>query len=123
MSSIMNTRRMTLATGLTLTFRNGKVTDMTAKTGLEGLKALYDASGEGKDNFAFIDLGINQNMVIPPGVNLLACMPAGMVYIGIGDNIWAGGALRSNFSYAGFLPGSTVTVGGNTIVENGTLKP
>src|SRR4051812_37846324 len=47
-------------TGLTLTFADGKVTGMTAKSGLETLKALYDASGEGKDNFAVIDIGINQ---------------------------------------------------------------
>jgi leucyl aminopeptidase (aminopeptidase T) len=109
-------------TGLTLTFSHGKLIDMTAKSGVEGLKALYDASGEGKDNFAFIDLGINQSIVIPEGVTLLACMPAGMVYIGIGDSTWAGGDVRSNFSFSGFLPGSTVTVAGKVLVENGQLR-
>jgi aminopeptidase len=44
-------------TGLILTFKAGKLTSMTAKSGLEPLKKLYDAAEPGKEEFAFIDVG------------------------------------------------------------------
>ena len=108
--------------GLTLTFKAGKLTSMTAKSGLEPLKKMYDAAGPGKDDFAFVDLGINPNVTIKPGSKLVAWMPAGMVTVGIGNNIWAGGENKTSFSLASFLPGSTVKIDGKAIVDNGVLK-
>ena len=32
---------------------------MTAKSGLDEFKEFYEAAGEGKEDFAFIDIGIN----------------------------------------------------------------
>jgi aminopeptidase len=109
-------------TDLTLTFADGKLTGMTAKSGLETLKALYDAAGEGKDQFAAIDIGINSSMRIPEGKTLLAWMPAGMVTIAIGDSTWAGGKNKSNFSFTGHLPGSTLSVGEKPVVVMGKLE-
>ena len=108
--------------GLTLTFKAGKLTSMTAKSGLEALKKMYDAAETGKEEFAFIDLGINPNVVMKPGSKLVAWMPAGMVTIGIGNNVWAGGENKNPYSLASFLPGSTLKVDGNALVENGVLK-
>ena len=107
---------------LTLTFKAGKLTSMSAKAGLEPLKALYDASGEGKDVFGIIDLGINPNVHLVPGSRMDAWMPAGMVTVAFGANDWAGGENSSSFSLSSFLPGSTVTVDGKTLVEKGSLK-
>ena len=45
--------------GLTLVFSKGALTAMTAKSWLYGLKALYDASSGGKDQFSYIDVGLN----------------------------------------------------------------
>jgi leucyl aminopeptidase (aminopeptidase T) len=109
--------------GLTLTFKAGKLTAMTATSGLEPIKALYDASDTGKDVFAFIDLGINPDVQIPPGSHVLAWMPAGMTTIGLGNNTWAGGDNKTSFELAGHIPGSTVKVDGTTVVESGTLRP
>jgi aminopeptidase len=109
--------------GLTLTFKAGKLTGMTATSGLEPIKALYDASDTGRDAFAFIDLGINPDVQIPPGSKLLAWMPAGMTSIGIGNNTWAGGENKTAFELAGHIPGSTVKVDGKTVVESGALRP
>ncbi len=109
--------------GLTLTFKAGKLTAMTATSGLEPIKALYDASDTGKDAFAFIDLGINPDVQVPSGSKLLAWMPAGMTTIGFGNNTWAGGDNKTSFELAGHIPGSTVKVDGNTVIENGTLRP
>jgi len=108
--------------GLTLIFKAGKLTSMTAKSGLEPLKKMYDAAEAGKEEFAFIDLGINPNVAVKSGSKLVAWMPAGMVTIGIGNNMWAGGENKSPFSLASFLPGSTLKVDGKVLVENGVLK-
>jgi hypothetical protein len=49
-------------------------------------------------------------------------MPAGMVTVGIGNNVWAGGDNNNAFGFPFFLPGSTVKVDGNVLVENGVFK-
>ncbi|MFM9995419.1 MAG: aminopeptidase [Phycisphaerales bacterium] len=109
-------------TGLTLTFKAGKLTDFTAQAGLEPLRAAYAASDTGRDAFAFFDIGINPAIKIPQSSKLLAWMPAGMVTIGVGENTWAGGTNTSNFELSGFLPNSTLTVDGKPLVQNGQLK-
>lgn len=108
--------------GVTLTFQKGKLTSMTAKSGIEPLKAMYDAAESGKDEFGYIDFGINPDVKIKPGSKLLAWMPAGMVTVGMGNNVWAGGDNNNSFGLPFFLPGSTVKVDGKVLVENGTLK-
>ena len=107
--------------GLTLTFKAGKLTSMTAKSGLEPLKALYDAAGPGKDLFAAIDLGINPNVRLLPGSHMVAWMPVGMVTVGFGNNTWAGGENNASFGLYSFLPGSTVKVDGKVLVTDGIL--
>jgi len=109
-------------TGLTMTFKNGKVTSMTAASGFQPLKNLYDASGEGKESLAFIDFGINPSVKIPATSKMQSYIPAGMVTLGIGNNTWAGGKNESDFSWSGFLPGSTVTIDGKTLIDKGVLK-
>jgi leucyl aminopeptidase (aminopeptidase T) len=108
--------------GLTLTFKAGKVTAMTAKSGLEPFKALYDAAGPGKDVFGVVDIGINPNVRVPPGSRLASFMPAGMVTLNLGNNLWGGGDNAVSFGLASFLPGSTVKVDDKVIVDNGVLK-
>lgn len=107
---------------ITLTFQNGKLTSMTAPSGLEPIRALYDAAGPGKDEFAFFDIGINPGVRVPQGSKLLSWVPAGMVTIGVGTNTWAGGTNACGYSLSGFLPGSTVMVDNDTLVQNGMLK-
>ncbi len=108
--------------GLTLTFQKGKLTSMSAKSGIETFKGIYDAAETGKEEFAYIDLGINPNVPLKPASKFIAWMPAGMVTIGIGNNIWAGGENKNPLGYPFFLPGSTLKVDGKVLVENGILK-
>jgi leucyl aminopeptidase (aminopeptidase T) len=109
--------------GLTLTFEAGKVTSLTAKSDYKRLKEIYDAAGEGKEKFAFIDFGINPNVKIPRGSDMVAFMPAGMVTVGIGGNTWAGGENEIEYGLQFHLTRATVTIDGKTIVDNGMLKP
>ena len=108
---------------LTITFAGGKVTSMTGTgPGFEGFKADYDARGEGKELFGFVDLGINPNVKLSPTSKLGNWVPAGSVTVGTGNNTWAGGDNSISAGWVGFLPGSTVTVDGKMLVENGVLK-
>ena len=108
--------------GLTLAFSKGKLTSMTAQSGLEALKALYDASGPGKDLFSYIDLGLNPEVKLPTNTGRIVWMVPGGVTIGIGDNTGWGGTNVSEFGLAGAVPAATLRVDGKTLIENGTLK-
>lgn len=107
---------------LTLTFKAGKLTSMTAKSGLEPLKASYDAAGPGKEVFASIDVGINPDVRLVPGSRMANFVPTGMVTVGIGNNFWAGGENNVGYMMYSFLPGSTLEVDGKVLVEKGVLK-
>ena len=109
-------------TGLTLTFSKGKLTSMTAKSGIEPLKAYYDAAEAGKEDFSAIDLGINPNIKLKPGSKFTNWVPAGMLTVAVGNNQWAGGENKSSFGFQFFLPGCTVNVDGKTLVDKGDLK-
>jgi len=108
--------------GLTLAVSGGKVVSMTARSGIEPLKASYDAAAPGKELLALVDIGINPNVRHTPGSRALSWVPAGMVTIGLGNNLWAGGENTVSFGLTSYLPGSTVKVDGKAIVDNGTLK-
>jgi len=107
--------------GLTLTFKAGQLTAMTAKSGIEPLTAAYEASGAGRESFAFIDIGINPNVRLAPGSRMVGWMPAGMITVGIGNNTWTGGENNVSFGLINFLPGSTLKVDGKVLVVNGSL--
>ena len=109
--------------GLRLTIDNGKVTGMTAKSGLEPVKAAFDAAAAGKDLFGVFDLGINPNVKIPAGSRFLGWVPAGMVTLTMGNDTWAGGSNNSNFGLSMFVPGSTLAVDGTPLVKDGSLQP
>ena len=108
---------------LTLVFAGGKLASMTGSgPGFDLMKAQYDAAGEGKDLFALVDFGINPNVKLPAGSAVATWVPAGTVTVGVGNNTWAGGDNKSPYAYDVSLPGTTVTLDGKTVVENGQLK-
>ena len=109
---------------LTLTVSGGKVTAMTGSgAGWADYKAAYDASNDPrKDAFGFVDLGINPNVKLPANSTIGTWVPAGAVTVGAGNNAWAGGDNTVPWASTLYLPGSTVTLDGKTIVDNGTLK-
>jgi leucyl aminopeptidase (aminopeptidase T) len=107
---------------LKLTFSKGKLTSMTAKSGLEPFKALYDASGEGKDQFSYIDVGLNPEAKLPTNTGRLVWMAPGNVTIGMGDNTGWGGTNVSEFGMAAAVTAPTLTADGKTLIDKGTLK-
>jgi len=108
-------------TGLTMIFKAGKMTSMSAKSGFERLKALYDAAGPGKDDFALIDIGVNPKLAEGAGARILNYVRAGMVTVGIGNNVWAGGTNTSTYGLQTYLTDCTLSVDGKVLVESGKL--
>ena len=95
---------------------------MTAKSGLDPFKALYDASDLGKEEFSFVDIGINPNVQIIPGSKMVAWMASGMITIGHGNNTWAGGENDSAYGSSYHISGTTLKVDDKIIVKDGVLK-
>lgn len=109
---------------LTMEFKDGKMTSMTGTgPGFADLKAEYDAvSDPRKDEFSFVDFGINPNIKLPAKSTIGNWVPAGTVTVGTGVNTWAGGSNDVPYGQSVFLPGATVTLDGKAIIEGGNLK-
>lgn len=108
--------------GLTLAFSKGALTSMTAKSGLDALKALYDASSGGKEQFSYIDVGLNPEAKLSTNTGRIVWMAPGGMTIGMGDNTGWGGTNVSSFGLAGSVDAATLSVDGKALIENGTLK-
>jgi aminopeptidase len=108
--------------GLTMTFSKGKLTGMTATSGLDALKALYDVSSGGKDQFSYIDLGLNPEVKLPTNTGRIVWMAAGAVTVGLGDNTAWGGSIVSEFGLATPISGATLKADATVLIENGVLK-
>jgi aminopeptidase len=107
---------------LSLTFAGGRLVRMTAESGLEPLRAYYDAAGAGKDELGVIDFGFNPNVRPAPGSRLDAWVSDGMVTVAIGNNIWAGGSNDASFGMAFHVRDGSVTVDGRQILESGEFR-
>ncbi len=108
----------TLIEGLSWTFRDGRVTDFTAKKNLKNSQLNYADGTGAKDRFASFGIGLNKKLL--PGY-LNSVYAAGVVSVGIGDNKDLGGDNESTYGYAGFQSHATVTIDGKPIVEEGRL--
>jgi leucyl aminopeptidase (aminopeptidase T) len=108
--------------GLTLVYSQGKLTSMTAASGLAPLKAAYDAAGSGKDRFGAIDIGLNPEVAFPLATGAIVWPQAGAVTVILGNDVGSGGSNNSDFGFAAQLGGASITIGGKTVVEKGRLK-
>lgn len=107
---------------LKLTFKAGKLTGMTAESGLDRLEKVYRAHGEGKDALGAIDVGLNPGVRVPAGSKLVSFVAEGTVTVALGNNTWAGGEVNSPFGLNLHLPGCTLTIDGKAVVEAGRLN-
>jgi leucyl aminopeptidase (aminopeptidase T) len=110
-------------TGLTVTFRAGRVTGISARSGSEYIRKVYDASGAGKDQLGAVIIGLNPDLRPPSGVKLCSTIPLGMISVVIGGNAQLGGENTESFSLPVCLPGCTLRVDGRPVIEEGELTP
>lgn len=106
--------------GLRLTFKAGRLTSMSAQKGLGPLEAAFAAEKDPrKGDFAFLDIGLNPML---EAEKILTFTSRGMVTVGFGNNLWAGGENNVPFEVGGcYLPGATLTVDGKPLVKDGKV--
>ena len=107
--------------GLTMDFKAGKLVSWSAPAGFDRAKAIYDAAGPGKEEFGVIDIGVNPKVAEGAGGKVLNFVRSGMVCIGLGNNIWAGGKNDSIYGLQIYLADQTLAVDGKILVDNGKL--
>lgn len=110
------------ATGITLTFTSGVVTDVRADAGLEAVQAFL-TSAPGASRFRELCLGFNPKLLVPPGETALPYYGYGdaVARLGLGDNFEVGGEVRGGGVRWLFFPNTTITVGDTTLVRDGKL--
>jgi hypothetical protein len=106
--------------GLTVDLKAGKATSVIAKTGWDAMKKPYDLAGSGKNELSVVDFGCNP--AFKSAGKLETFIAAGTVTLFFGNNVWAGGTNKEPFDFQLFLPGTTVTLDGKPLIENGALK-
>ena len=109
--------------GMRMTFTNGRMTSMSAKSGLAAVKAFYQVGTAGRDAFTFADFGVNPGVSFVAGSKMFVTMAAGMVTLGTGGDLALGGKNTSSFNFAGYITGATVTIDGKPVIANGKLVP
>jgi aminopeptidase len=105
-----------LIQGLAWTFKNGKVTDFTAKRNLSFAQTNWEEATGAKDVFGAIGFGLNPKAL--PGF-LQNSIVSGTVNIRIGDNRELGGKNDSSYGFAAPLANGQVEIGGKTVIKEG----
>lgn len=110
------------ATGIRLGFTRGVVTDVTADSNLDAVRAFL-ASAPGASRFRELGLGFNPKLQVPSGETALPYYGYGdaVARLGLGDNEEVGGAVRGGGVRWLFFPDTTITVAGTVLVEEGKL--
>jgi len=107
---------------LKMTFKNGEVTKMSADSNQAKLEEYFAASSSKLKFASVIDFGLNPQSRSPKGTNYYSWEMGGMLTLGLGGNLWAGGDNDSDGTLAFHLPGTTVSIGGKNVVKNGELE-
>jgi hypothetical protein len=110
------------ATGITLTFTNGVVSNVTAESGLDAVQTFLK-SAPGASHFRELCLGFNPKLQVPVGHTALPYYGYGdaVARLGLGDNFEVGGEVRGGGVRWLFFPNTTITVGETTLVRDGKL--
>jgi aminopeptidase len=107
-----------LVGGVSFAFKNGALTNYTAKASADTFKSTYEKATGDKNRIAAITIGLNPK--IRTGF-LQDHYAEGVVTVAIGGNNDVGGANKSDFYFSGTLTKATVTKDGDTIIQNGKL--
>lgn len=105
--------------GLDLVFSGGRLQSMDASSDFTRLREFYETGPPERDRLSVIGFGIN------PGITshrILSYMTAGMFTAFMGADDWAGGDVAIPFSLDFHLPGTTIRVDDQVVVEDGVLR-
>lgn len=107
--------------GLVLTFKKGRVTNITARTGQEHVKAELDRAGVAGYSFREMAVGFNPLLAIPNDKPFIPYYGygAGVVRLSLGDNTELGGNVKGPYVRWNFFTDATVDVGTETWIRDG----
>ena len=106
---------------LKLTFKNGEMTELSADSNAKVLKDLFAASSPKLKQLSVISLGLNPNSKSPAGSHFFSWEMGGMVTLGLGNNTWAGGDNDADAGATFHAIGTSLSIDGKAVVENGSL--
>ena len=109
--------------GLVLRFEGGRVVEVEAATGRDGVLAEMEAGGEAASTFRELAVGLNPLLAIPDGEDWIPYYGygAGVIRLSLGDNTELGGSVGGGYVRWNFFTDATVTVGGEEWVRDGVL--
>lgn len=109
--------------GLVLRFEGGRVVEVEAAVGREGVEAEMEAVGDVGRSFRELAVGFNPLLAIPEGEEWIPYYGygAGVVRLSLGDNTELGGGVGGGYVRWNFFTDATVEVGGEVWVRDGRL--
>lgn len=109
-------------TNLKLSFKNGEMTGLSADSNAKVLKDYFAASSPKTKQLSLISLGLNANSKSPTGSHYFSWEMGGMVTVVLGNNSWAGGDNDSDAAATFHAIGTSLSIDGKSVVENGSLR-
>lgn len=106
---------------LRMSFEDGALTGLTADANAEKLQEFLDSTDDGTKQLSVISFGLNPHSRTPEGSHVYSWEMGGMVTVGLGNNVWAGGDNHSGGALTLHVPGQTATAGAETVVASGVL--
>lgn len=109
--------------GLKLRFERGRVVEITAAGGREGVEAEIQGGGGAARSFREFALGFNPALAVPERAPWIPYYGygAGVVRLSLGDNTELGGSVSGGYVRWNFFTDATVRVGGEAWVVEGAL--
>ena len=105
-----------LIEGLSWTFKDGRVVEITAKRNLTASQAGWETATGAKDMFGSFALGFNPRAQAGFLQNAVA---SGTVTVGIGENRELGGKNEATYGFASNLATANVEIGGKVVIDRG----
>lgn len=109
-------------TGLSLTFENGVVTDVSAESGGEPLREFLNSLEDPSRALSLVTIGLNNESRVIPGSSYRSWEMGGVVTVLMGDNTESGCDHVANFRLHPHIEGLTLTADGFTVVANGAIQ-
>ena len=111
------------AEGVVLRFEGGRVVEVEADTGRDGVLREMEEAGEAGRTFRELGVGLNPLLAIPEGEDWIPYYGYGdaVVRLSLGDNTELGGSVGGGYVRWNFFADATVTVGDEVWVEGGRL--
>jgi len=109
-------------TGVTFEFKKGKLENFKAETGGKCFEETMAPYPGPKDMFGFFSLGLNPALKVMDGPgDYRPGDAAGMVWIGVGDNVLMGGTNKTQGGFNFPIVRATVEIDGRVVVKDGEL--